>query len=116
GDRAKGVTRYKEFEHWKEFIVENMVYVLNSCYVNDNDACFKIIGGALHEVVKTQTAAYGEKKPCTNLILANECGDMVDVTLWEAFSIRLMNYISDRKEKGPIILILTHAQCTLGGL
>jgi hypothetical protein len=40
---------------------------------------------------------------------------VVDVTLWEAFSVQLMKYISDRKEKGPIVLILTHAQCKLGG-
>jgi hypothetical protein len=42
-------------------------------------------------------------------------GDMVDVTLWEAFSIQLMNYITTRKDKGAIVLILTHAQCKLGG-
>jgi uncharacterized membrane protein YpjA len=40
---------------------------------------------------------------------------VVDVTLWEAFSVQLMKYISDRKEKGPIVLILTHAQCKLEG-
>jgi hypothetical protein len=107
---------------------------------------FVEIIGVIHEVVKTQSVASG-KKPCTNLILANEwyytllclppgaiylpqvlygyfkmfwlsiyiSGDMVDVTLWEAFSIQLMNYITNRKDKGPIVLILTHAQCKLGG-
>ncbi|MCI04830.1 hypothetical protein A2U01_0025878 [Trifolium medium] len=112
GDRVKAVTRYKEFEHWKEFIVENNVYVLHNCHVYDNNGGFKVcdspfkvvfgsgtkftkdvsitnipphqfhfksfkevqdeIIGALHEVVKPQTAASG-KKPCTNLILSNEC-------------------------------------------
>jgi hypothetical protein len=40
---------------------------------------------------------------------------MVDVTLWEAFSIQLMHFITSRQDKGPIVLILTHAQCKLGG-
>ncbi|XP_045805475.1 uncharacterized protein LOC123898537 [Trifolium pratense] len=137
GDRVQAITRHKEFEHWKEFVVYNNVYVLHNYHVYDNDAGFKTcdspykvvfgsgtkfmkddsitnipphhfrfksfkevqdgkfkinilyeIIGVLHEVVKTQTAASG-KKPCTNLILANESGDMVDVTLWEAF---LLNY------------------------
>ncbi|WJX42963.1 hypothetical protein P8452_30133 [Trifolium repens] len=162
GDRVLAVTRYKEYEHWKEFIEEHKVYTLHNCQVYDNDLGFKptegpfkvVFGsgtkftkspeitniplhefcfknykevqagkfknnllyeiiGVIHEVVKTQSVASG-KKPCTNLILANECGDMVDVTLWEAFSIQLMNYITNRKDKGPIVLILTHAQCKLG--
>ncbi|XP_045802569.1 uncharacterized protein LOC123896193 [Trifolium pratense] len=162
GDRVQAITRHKEFEHWKDFVVYNNVYVLHNCHVYDNDAGFKTcdspykvvfgsgtkfmkddsitnipshhfrfksfkevqdgkfkinllyeIIGVLHEVVKTQTATSG-RKPCTNLILANESGDMVDVTLWEAFSTQLQNFISGRKEKGPIFLILTHAQCKLG--
>jgi hypothetical protein len=43
-------------------------------------------------------------------------GTLVDVTLWEAFSTQLTNFINSRKEKGPIVLILTHAQCKLGGI
>ncbi|KAK2449944.1 hypothetical protein QL285_009092 [Trifolium repens] len=73
---------------------------------------YEIIG-VVHEVVKTQTLASG-KKPCTNLILTDEGANMVDVTLWEAFSIQLMNFITSRQDKGPIVLILTHAQCKLG--
>ncbi|KAK2355809.1 hypothetical protein QL285_093188 [Trifolium repens] len=73
---------------------------------------YEIIG-VIHEVVKTQTLASG-KKPCTNLILTDEGANMVDVTLWEAFSIQLMNFITSRQDKGPIVLILTHAQCKLG--
>lgn len=162
GDRVQAVTRYKEFEHWKSFIVDHKVYVLHNCHVYPNDTGFKIcegpfkvvfgsgtklttgdditnlppheyrfksfketrdgkfkinvlyeIIGVLHEVVKTQPLAAG-KKPCTNLVLAKESGDLVDVTLWESFSLQLMKFIADRKEKGPIILILTHAQCKLG--
>jgi hypothetical protein len=45
----------------------------------------------------------------------NVSANMVDVTLWEAFSIQLMNFITSRQDKGPIVLILTHAQCKLGG-
>jgi hypothetical protein len=41
---------------------------------------------------------------------------MVDVTLWESFSTQLSNYINARKDKGPIVIILTHAQCKLGDL
>ncbi|WJX34065.1 hypothetical protein P8452_22213 [Trifolium repens] len=85
-----------------------------------HDGNFKInilyeIIGVLHEVVKTQTVASG-KKPCTNLILTDESGTMVDVTLWESFSTQLSNYIDARKDKGPIVIILTHAQCKLGDL
>ncbi|WJX71984.1 hypothetical protein P8452_55910 [Trifolium repens] len=83
-----------------------------------NDGNFKInvlyeIIGVLHEVVKTQTLASG-KKPCTNLILTDESGTLVDVTLWEAFSTQLSNYINARKDRGPIVIILTHAQCKKG--
>ncbi|GAU35500.1 hypothetical protein TSUD_155310 [Trifolium subterraneum] len=162
GDRVKAVTRFKEYEHWKSYIVDQKIYVLYNCHVYDNDSGFKVcdgpfkvvfgtgtrfqvddgitnipphefrfksfkevlggkfkinvlyeIIGVIHEVVKNQNYANG-KKPCTNLILANESGEMVDVALWEAFSTQLMTYISDRKEKGPIVLILTHAQCKLG--
>ncbi|WJX45749.1 hypothetical protein P8452_32608 [Trifolium repens] len=125
GDHLQAVTRYKEFEHWKSFIVDHKVYVLHNCHVYPNDAGFKIcegpfkvvfgseIIGVLHEVVKTQPLAAG-KKPCTNLVLSNESGDLVDVTLWESFSLQLMKFIADRKENGPIILILTHARCKLG--
>jgi len=40
---------------------------------------------------------------------------MVDVTLWEKYFVALMNFLVDRKDVGPIVLILTHAQCKLGG-
>ena len=40
---------------------------------------------------------------------------MVDVTLWEKYSIALMNFLADRKNVVPVVLILTHAQCKLGG-
>ncbi|CAJ2636331.1 unnamed protein product [Trifolium pratense] len=41
GDRVQAITHHKEFEHWKEFVVYNNVYVLHNCHVYDNDAGFK---------------------------------------------------------------------------
>ncbi|WJX23968.1 hypothetical protein P8452_13136 [Trifolium repens] len=67
--------------------------------------------GVIHEVVKTQTLAFG-KKPL--FVSFNVTANMVDVTLWEAFSIQLMHFITSRQDKGPIVLLLTHAQCKLG--
>jgi len=40
---------------------------------------------------------------------------MVDVTLWEKYSVILINFLADRKDVRPVVLILTHAQCKLGG-
>jgi len=40
---------------------------------------------------------------------------MVDVILWEKYSVTLMIFFADRKDAGPVVLILTHAQCKLGG-
>ena len=40
---------------------------------------------------------------------------MADVTLWEKYSVALMNFLADRKDVEPVVLILTHAQCKLRG-
>jgi len=40
---------------------------------------------------------------------------MVDVTLWEKYFVALMNFLADRNDVEPVVLILTRAQCKLGG-
>lgn len=41
---------------------------------------------------------------------------MVDVTPWESYPVKLMYYLVNEKENGPIVMILTHAKCKRAGL
>lgn len=52
-------------------------------------------------------------KPCTNIMLKDKSGDLVDVTLWDRYFVQLMTFLAERKDRGSIVLILTHAQCKL---
>ncbi|CAK8537800.1 unnamed protein product [Lathyrus sativus] len=47
--------------------------------------------GVLHEVVKTQVVG-GGKKACVNLIISDEIGSEIDLTLWEAYATQFMAY------------------------
>nr|ABN09762.1 Nucleic acid-binding, OB-fold [Medicago truncatula] len=38
---------------------------------------------------------------------------MIDVTQWEKYSVALTNFLADRKDVWPVVLILTHDQCKL---
>ncbi|XP_024637368.1 uncharacterized protein [Medicago truncatula] len=53
------------------------------------------------------------KKPCTNIVLRDESENLVDVTLWDSYSVQLMTFLTKRKDRGSVVLILTHAQCKL---
>ncbi|KEH36178.1 hypothetical protein MTR_3g112110 [Medicago truncatula] len=87
GDRVHVITRYRELEHWKALIKENKTYTLYNCHVFDNDIAFnsfKVIFGSkviglLHEIVKTTPIGTG-KKLCTNIVLKDKSGNIVDVT------------------------------------
>ncbi|RHN76873.1 putative nucleic acid-binding protein [Medicago truncatula] len=77
------------------------------------DVLYEIIG-FIHEIVKTSVFGYG-KKPCTNLVLRDEVGNLVDATLWDKYSLDLMKFLAERNDAGPVVLILTYAQCKLAG-
>ncbi|XP_039683782.1 replication protein A 70 kDa DNA-binding subunit A-like [Medicago truncatula] len=76
-----------------------------------DDVLYEIIG-VIHEIGKTTVIGDG-KKPCTNIVLRDESGNLVDVTLWDKYSVQLMTFLAERKDRGSVILILTHAQCKL---
>ncbi|KAL5082202.1 hypothetical protein RYX36_010623, partial [Vicia faba] len=54
--------------------------------------------------VRTQLPGAG-KKACVNLILSNECGVKLGLTMRESFAAQFMSYSHDN---GQLVLILTH--------
>ena len=39
----------------------------------------------------------------------------MDVTLWDRYSVQLMTFLAERRDRGSVVLILTHAQCKFAG-
>ncbi|KAI5434657.1 hypothetical protein KIW84_021472 [Lathyrus oleraceus] len=64
--------------------------------------------GVLQDVVKTQTDG-GGKKPCVNITLCDEAGNVIEVALWEDYGKQFMNNNNSNNSPGPTLLILTHA-------
>ncbi|KAL5055572.1 hypothetical protein RYX36_036254 [Vicia faba] len=55
-----------------------------------------------YSVVGTQVGGAG-KKPCVNLILADECGAEIDLTLWEGYANQLLAF-TDENATGKLNL------------
>ncbi|KAI5435868.1 hypothetical protein KIW84_022336 [Lathyrus oleraceus] len=75
------------------------------------DRLYDVIG-VLHQVVRSQTGG-SDKKACIKVILSDECGAELDVTLWESYANQLKAYIKDNAS--PVV-VLTHAWCRQSSL
>ncbi|AES66044.2 DUF223 domain protein [Medicago truncatula] len=62
---------------------------------------YEIIG-VIHEIGKTTMIGGGKT-----------FGNLVEVTLWDRYFVELMTFLTERKDRGVVVLILTHAQCKL---
>lgn len=59
------------------------------------DVLYEIIG-LIHEIVKSTLFGSG-KKPCTNLVLKDKAGNLVDATLWDKYSVDLMKFLAEKE-------------------
>ncbi|CAL5189904.1 unnamed protein product [Lathyrus oleraceus] len=128
GDQIHVTTRNREFKDCIEQLIENETYCLynGDHMVNEGNFKFKFkpnvdflsgnfnmdllddVVGVLQDVVKTQTDG-GGKKPCVNITLCDEAGNVIEVALWEDYGKQFMNNNNSNNSPGPTLLILTHA-------
>lgn len=53
----------------------------------------------------------GGKKSCANIMLHDEPGNVIEVSLWDDYGKKFMNYNNSNKIHGLTIIIFTHAWC-----
>ncbi|WJX20972.1 hypothetical protein P8452_10451 [Trifolium repens] len=111
GDHIQIIAPTEIANNFKNEFVENNTFTLENFEIEKNDGSIKVyVIGAFHELGHTQLVCGGNRKVQVNLKLKDLTGDILPCTLWDNFASKFVKFNNERKDTGPIIILMHNAK------